>query len=123
PDRQRPGACVHKSVGQRRMSFGHTYPLRCTAPMLRRPNPPRHLDECADGHGPPLLGGGTLHQDPSPARHRLIHADAPAVWRSAAVTVLTRSMATVIGPTPPGTGVIAPATGATASKSTSPTRR
>lgn len=32
-------------------------------------------------------------------------------------------MATVIGPTPPGTGVIQDATSFTASKSTSPTRR
>ena len=33
------------------------------------------------------------------------------------------SMAIVIGPTPPGTGVIAPATSLTSSKATSPTRR
>lgn len=36
-------------------------------------------------------------------------------WRRAARTVLCRSIVTVIGPTPPGTGVIAPATSATAS--------
>ncbi len=35
---------------------------------------------------------------------------------------MARSIALVIGPTPPGTGVIAPATSSTASKSTSPTR-
>ncbi len=40
----------------------------------------------------------------------------------AALNVLASSIAIVIGPTPPGTGVIAPATSATASKSTSPTR-
>src|SRR5256885_2837705 len=40
----------------------------------------------------------------------------------AADTVLSSSIAMVIGPTPPGTGVIAPATSRAASKSTSPTR-
>ena len=40
----------------------------------------------------------------------------------AAATVLASSIAIVIGPTPPGTGVIAPATSLTGSKSTSPTR-
>src|SRR5262249_1968959 len=39
----------------------------------------------------------------------------------AACTVLYRSMVIVIGPTPPGTGVIFDATPRTASKSTSPT--
>src|SRR5829696_359886 len=39
----------------------------------------------------------------------------------AAFTVFTSSIAIVIGPTPPGTGVIAPATCFAASKSTSPT--
>ena len=38
----------------------------------------------------------------------------------AALTVLRSRQAIVIGPTPPGTGVIAPATSLTASKSTSP---
>jgi Flp pilus assembly protein TadD len=42
---------------------------------------------------------------------------------SAARTVLLSSIAMVIGPTPPGFGVMAPATWRTASKSTSPTRR
>ena len=42
--------------------------------------------------------------------------------RSAASTVLTSSIAMVIGPTPPGTGVISPATAFTPSKSTSPQR-
>ena len=41
--------------------------------------------------------------------------------RSKACRVFLRSMATVMGPTPPGTGVMAEATGATESKSTSPT--
>src|SRR5262249_34968510 len=43
-----------------------------------------------------------------------------ALWRSAAITVERTTIATVIGPTPPGTGVTAPATWRTASKSTSP---
>ena len=42
--------------------------------------------------------------------------------RRAAFTVFDSSIARVIGPTPPGTGVMAPATSRTASKSTSPTR-
>src|SRR5205814_10512926 len=40
----------------------------------------------------------------------------------AASSVLRRSMAMVMGPTPPGTGVMAPATAAALSNSTSPTR-
>src|SRR5450432_1202069 len=40
--------------------------------------------------------------------------------RSAALTVLAMSMAMVNGPTPPGTGVYAPANSRTASGSTSP---
>src|SRR5256885_7305683 len=42
---------------------------------------------------------------------------------SAAYTVFERSIAIVIGPTPPGTGEIASTFGRTASKSTSPTVR
>ena len=42
---------------------------------------------------------------------------------SAALIVFVISIATVIGPTPPGTGVIAPATRATDSKCASPTIR
>jgi hypothetical protein len=47
----------------------------------------------------------------------------PLIRLSAAVTVLTNSMVTVIGPTPPGTGLIASAFSLTASKSISPTSR
>src|SRR5579863_2628534 len=43
--------------------------------------------------------------------------------REQASSVLRNSMAMVIGPTPPGTGVIAPATFAAASNSTSPISR
>ena len=38
-------------------------------------------------------------------------------------SVLVKSMAIVIGPTPPGTGVMCPATCFALSKSTSPTKR
>jgi hypothetical protein len=43
--------------------------------------------------------------------------------RLAESKVLIRSIVTVIGPTPPGTGVITDATFMTSSKHTSPTRR
>src|SRR5439155_5396442 len=43
--------------------------------------------------------------------------------RQAASKVLSKRQAIVIGPTPPGTGVIAPATALTEAKSTSPTTR
>src|SRR3989344_5705194 len=42
-------------------------------------------------------------------------------WRFATVSTLFKSMATVTGPTPPGTGETYPATFRTDSKSTSPT--
>ena len=42
-------------------------------------------------------------------------AHRPNACCSAAATVFTSSIATVMGPTPPGTGVIAPATSATSS--------
>ncbi len=73
-----------------------------------------------------------------PGRHRRLAAGEPAgeadaesagahdagspCRRRAAFRVLARTMATVSGPTPPGTGVIAAALGATRVKSTSPTR-
>src|SRR5690554_4024709 len=46
-----------------------------------------------------------------------------ASWRSAACNVFSSSEATVIGPTPPGTGVIQAARSAAGANSTSPTRR
>src|SRR5207245_7722577 len=54
-------------------------------------------------------------------QHRAGRAHAAPTWRSAARSVLRRSIAIVIGPTPPGTGVIAWARAATLAKSTSPT--
>lgn len=53
---------------------------------------------------------------------RHVDPQAPALSRKA-LTVFLISMATVMGPTPPGTGDIFEATAATALKSTSPTRR
>ena len=50
------------------------------------------------------------------------HALAARAMRAARVTLFS-SIATVIGPTPPGTGVMNPARSRTLSKSTSPTRR
>src|SRR5207244_6001906 len=44
----------------------------------------------------------------------------PLVWMLAALTVVSSKHATVIGPTPPGTGVMNPASLLTFSKSTSP---
>ena len=58
----------------------------------------------------------------SPGRSRLTaepRARSPACARAAS-SVLRSRQAIVIGPTPPGTGVIAPATCATSSKATSP---
>ncbi|MCU1478873.1 MAG: hypothetical protein JWQ64_3566, partial [Subtercola sp.] len=54
----------------------------------------------------------------SASRHG--YRNASAYCSSAARSVLLSSMAMVIGPTPPGTGVMRPATSATAPKSTSP---
>src|SRR5262249_30936952 len=59
--------------------------------------------------------------DPAPTV-RPAMTSAPAAWARAACSVLRSSIAIVIGPTPPGTGVIADATSTTAAKSTSPTR-
>src|SRR5579862_1892703 len=63
----------------------------------------------------------------SAAKRLELHRYVPTVrlpdsWASrAAITVLASSIVIVIGPTPPGTGVIAPATSLTLAKSTSPT--
>ena len=55
------------------------------------------------------------------SKAQAIHAGAPSrATSSAAVNVLRSSIAIVIGPTPPGTGVIAPATSTAWAKSTSP---
>src|SRR5207249_707150 len=69
-----------------------------------------------------------LFQDLAQARgqlgdgqHGAARAHAMPSWRSAARSVLRSSIAMVIGPTPPGTGVIARARAATLANSTSPT--
>ena len=67
--------------------------------------------------------GGIVRVPGGTARRRSKAAAHPFTAKRAAVRVLCRSMAMVIGPTPPGTGVMAAAFSDTASKSTSPTRR
>src|SRR5438093_2087202 len=71
-------------------------------------------------HRPPLRDG----RKPA-SGHSRYAAPEPAAFEasSAANTVFDRSIAIVIGPTPPGTGEIASAFGRTPSKSTSPTVR
>src|SRR3990170_4814468 len=68
------------------------------------------------------LGGDAEDPGADEALQTALGRHRPAACLSAAVTVFTRSIATVIGPTPPGTGVIAPATSLTPSKCTSPMR-
>src|SRR5262249_33033737 len=51
------------------------------------------------------------------------HTRTPAAWRCAASTVFDTTIATVMGPTPPGTGGRASATRATEGASQSPTSR
>ena len=71
----------------------------------------------ADLGGDIALAGRDAARQRNPANHI---AAFPVARSSAAVTVLRRTMATVSGPTPPGTGVSAPATSST-SGCTSPT--
>src|SRR5262245_6395061 len=54
-------------------------------------------------------------------QHRAVGAHTLPAWRSAARSVLRRSIAIVMGPTPPGTGVIARTRSETPPRSTSPT--
>ena len=66
------------------------------------------------------------HQTREPGSLRQLRSGARAPrhrLRRAARATLASSIVTVMGPTPPGTGVIAPATSRTRSKSTSPARR
>jgi len=62
------------------------------------------------------------HPEIGAALRRIFQAIGAALCE-AAFTVFVRSIAMVIGPTPPGTGEIAEAFSFTASKSTSPTTR
>lgn len=52
-----------------------------------------------------------------------LYATAFAAGRQAAISVARNRQAIVIGPTPPGTGVIAPAISSVSAKQTSPTSR
>lgn len=75
-----------------------------------------------------MMGGISRGTMPDLEFHSLRHEPVSAArlfsaWRRAACIVFLRSMARVINPTPPGTGVIHEAFGSTPSKSTSPTRR
>src|SRR6185295_6077548 len=79
--------------------------------------PSAKLDDLGAERAVLLVERGTRERVP---RRRLAHA-ATRVPSLAAATVLASSIATVIGPTPPGTGVIHDARARAASKSTSPT--
>src|SRR6185369_14008375 len=83
-------------------------------------DPLRVLGEGALGIDRGRNGGGAEQQGGSD--HNPSGSARPA-RRCAATRVLRMSMAIVIGPTPPGTGVIAPATSAASAKATSPTKR
>jgi len=54
---------------------------------------------------------------------RQIAGSGKLFWLAAAIRVLRRRQAMVIGPTPPGTGVMAPATCLASANATSPTSR
>src|SRR5262249_54146977 len=74
-------------------------------------------DRFADGPDARLAAPGLEAERERARRHRAV---SPPASRSAASARFERSMATVSGPTPPGTGVMADATARTDSKSTSP---
>src|SRR2546427_12733085 len=79
----------------------------------RRGQPPRELGDAPDR---------ALAHDAVSPRPRSAARRPPPSDRSAASSVVLRSIATVSRPTPPGTGVTPPARWATDSKSTSPAR-
>jgi hypothetical protein len=74
--------------------------------------------------GPPRSGGAAAAAGAVSSQSGVIGAQfsAPS-WRFAPSSVFCSSIAIVIGPTPPGTGVIAAARSAAPLKSTSPTSR
>ena len=82
--------------------------------QLRQPQlaaqPHRQGQPCI-GHQPVVVNGDV---NTVTTLARAAQAGTPAAWR-AARSVLASSIAMVIGPTPPGTGVIADAFSATAS--------
>ena len=97
---------------------------------------PRRADAAAEraGRVDPLAGAAIVDAEPAagraspaapppPASRGPLARAQPRSRRTAiraACSVLRSRQAIVIGPTPPGTGVIAPATSPTSSKSTSP---
>ena len=93
------------------------------------------LDEAVEEFGGAVVGvvddflddghreGGVGGWEREPWLKRESGQDASPCWRRAAVRVLEMSMAMVMGPTPPGTGVMAAQRGETEAKSTSPTMR
>src|SRR5690606_36887676 len=83
--------------------------------VVDRLHPPAH--EPLEGVSP---GGSSAHSRVSPSTGV---PGRPSRTRRAASTVLASSMVMVMGPTPPGTGVIAEATRETPSQSTSPAMR
>ncbi len=76
---------------------------KTTSARLRQPA----ADEAADGPAPTMTKRWAMAFSQAPKRGR----GRPS-RRCAAVTVFAISSAMVMGPTPPGTGVIAPATAA-----------
>ena len=85
--------------------------------------PARGAAEPVDEHvGEQARSGGARQQLPAAQPAQVHLSRRPAFAMRAACSVLRSRKAIVIGPTPPGTGVIAAATSLTASKSTSPQR-
>ena len=87
-----------------------------TPGVRRRRLPPGAAPKASLKPGGPHACARSMARPPSTA-------DQAPVSSSAARTVFCMSIAMVIGPTPPGLGVIRPAMGWTAAKATSPTSR
>src|SRR5438105_10610058 len=101
-------------MGQRAASRsgGPAVPAGRPGPDLSRDKKPRHPDAFANRRL--RYSSGPAATTPQGLRRML-------PLNVAALTVFDRSMAIVIGPTPPGTGAIAEAIALTRAKSTSPT--
>ena len=137
PPRRPPGRRARRwrrrTPARRRSAMRGEHEQRCVEPAERRPAASSCVaDERRRGVPTARTSRRRTRQrraspaapPPPAARGPLARAQpcsrAPAI--RAACSVLRSRQAIVIGPTPPGTGVIAPATSPTASKSTSPTR-
>ena len=108
---------IAPAAGTRLIAEGEGGETRTTA--FRRP---RHRAQRGRRRHAPRRGLAAGHDDPG----LTLRPSAPCgsgrpCARQQAVTVLARRQAIVMGPTPPGTGVIAPATATALSKWTSPT--